>query len=115
MNPDWILIADANGARLLEQQGRAFVELHSFEPPAASRFAGELADFLEAGAQHGLCRSVRVFAPKPFLGELSAQLGRSTRRLLAGTHATESSALATMDVGPWVAPPPTASAAPACN
>lgn len=50
------------------------------------RFAGELADFLEQGAQAGRCRHLHVFAASPFLGELRAQFGNATQRVLAGSH-----------------------------
>ena len=125
MKPDWILIANASRARLLQQEepGASVALMHSFEHPASRlhsselgdaargrestdrafgaaayepridaqrkehlHFAGELADFLERGAQQGVYGSVRVFASSPFLGELKAQLGDATRRLLAGTH-----------------------------
>lgn len=52
----------------------------------ALRFAHELAEFLEQGAQEGRYASVQLFASSPFLGELKQALGDGTRRLLAGTH-----------------------------
>lgn len=63
------------------------------------RFAGELADCLEDGAQHGLCRSVRLFAASPFLGELKAQLGEATQRILAGAHDLDLSAVGPAEIG----------------
>jgi hypothetical protein len=124
MKPDWILIANASRARVLQQQeGRPPALLQQFEHRASRlhsselgddeagrerkdglsgsaafeprikaqrkehlRFARELADFLEAGAQQALYGSVRVFAPSPFLGEVKAVLGDATQRLLAGSH-----------------------------
>lgn len=137
MKPDWILIANASRARLLEQQAHgAYSLLRSFEHPASRlhsselgedkrgrenvdgafgaaayeprvdwqrkehlRFAIELADFLETGAQHGQCGSVRVFAASPFLGELKARLGEATRRVLAGTHDVDLSAVGVAELG----------------
>lgn len=63
------------------------------------RFAGELAEYLEAGAQHGLCRSVRLFAASPFLGELKAQLGEGTQRILAGAHDLDLSPVGLAEIG----------------
>ncbi|HSV84918.1 MAG TPA: host attachment protein [Ramlibacter sp.] len=137
MKPDWILIADASRARLLQQaqdspiiQLRAFEHrdsrLHSselgdgergrersdrlfgasayearIEPQRKEhlRFARELAELLEEGARHGRCRSVRLFAPSPFLGELKAQLGDATQRLLAGSHDFDLSSVGIAEIG----------------
>lgn len=62
------------------------------------RFASELADFLEQGAQDGRCRSVHVFAASPFLGELRARFGDATHRLLAGSHDLDLSAVDLPDI-----------------
>ena len=124
MKPDWILIANATRARLLQQEPKDKVkELENFEHPQSrskiseladdraghdktdrtfggvayqprldakqkehQRFARELADYLEHQAQLGNFRSIEVFASSPFLGELKAELGAATTRLLAGTH-----------------------------
>lgn len=124
MSPDWILVADAAQARLLQQEaGATMTVIHAFHHPASRahssalgadergrqksdrsfggaafearvepqrkehlRFARELAQFLEEGAVQGRCRALRVFAPSPFLGELKAELGPRTQRLLAGSH-----------------------------
>lgn len=112
MKPHWILIADASHARLLQQQPDGTVlQLRAFQRDAHGREAGErtfgasayapapeaprkehlrfaleLATYLEQAASHGWCRSLRVFAPGPFLGELHAELGSATQRLLAGCH-----------------------------
>ncbi len=51
-----------------------------------TRFARELADYLEQQAQPGSFRSLAIFASSPFLGELKAQLGAATSRLLSGAH-----------------------------
>lgn len=67
------------------------------------RFAGELAAFLEQGAQHGQCRSVRLFAASPFLGELKAQLGDATQRILAGTHDLDLTAVGPAEIGRRIA------------
>ncbi len=120
MKPDWIIIANASRARLLELETRDKVkELKSFEHPkgrsrvgdlstdrlgyqktdrafgAASyeprldpkqkehlRFARELADYLEREAQLGTFGSVSLLASNPFLGDLKAELGAATKRLL---------------------------------
>lgn len=50
------------------------------------RFAHELADHLERQAQLGSFESLAVFASSPFLGELKAELGPASTRLLSGTH-----------------------------
>jgi protein required for attachment to host cells len=124
MKPEWILIANATHARLLEREsGRPMVVLKGFEHPQGrskvseladdkmgrensdggfggtayqprmdakqkehQRFARELADHLEPPAQQGDFRSLRIFASSPFLGELKAELGTATMRLLATTH-----------------------------
>ena len=49
-------------------------------------FARELADDLERHAQTGAFESLVIFASSPFLGELKAELGPATIRLLTGTH-----------------------------
>jgi protein required for attachment to host cells len=63
------------------------------------RFAGELADHLEDGAQHGLYGTVRVFAASPFLGELKARFGAATQRVLAGTYDVDLSAVGPAEIG----------------
>jgi protein required for attachment to host cells len=137
MPSDWILIANASRARILQQEdGIAPGVLHQFEHPASRlhsselgddepgrerkdgrsgsavfaphikpqrkehlRFARELADFLEAAAHQGLYKSVRVFAPSPFLGELKALLGDATQRLLAGSHDLDLSSVGPAEIG----------------
>lgn len=66
------------------------------------RFAAELAGFLETAAQQGLFGSVQVFAASPFLGELKAQLGDATRRVLAGSHDLDLSAVGPAEIGPRI-------------
>lgn len=133
MPSDWILIANASRARVLQREGvQPSTVLHTFEHVAsrlhsselgtdergrqasdrayggnafASRvepqrkehlhFASELADFLEAGAKQGQCAHVHVFAASPFLGEIKAQLGSATQRVLAGCHDLDLSAVPT--------------------
>lgn len=51
-----------------------------------TRFARELADHLERQARQGSLRSLALFASNPFLGELKAELGDATARLLSTTH-----------------------------
>lgn len=131
MKPDWILVANAAQARLLQREpGSPMTVLQAFHHPASRlrsselgddargrertdhragaapfearvdahrkehlRFAGELADVLERGAQAGQYRHLHVFAGSPFLGELRAALGDATRRLLAGRHELDLSAV----------------------
>jgi protein required for attachment to host cells len=109
MKPEWILIANATHARLLQrEQGGSLVVIHSFEHPQGRtktsfggasypprleakdkehlRFARELAKYLEHQAQQGNFHSLALFASSPFLGEVKAQLGKATARLLTATH-----------------------------
>ena len=51
-----------------------------------ARFARKLADHLERQAQQGSLRSLVIFASNPFLGEIKAELGEVTTRLLSTTH-----------------------------
>lgn len=50
------------------------------------RFAQQLAQLLEEGAQQQRYDVLHVFASSPFLGELKHLLGPAAQRLLAGTH-----------------------------
>lgn len=50
------------------------------------RFARELADYLEEQSHQGRFHSLAIFASSPFLGELKAQLGTATARLVSATH-----------------------------
>lgn len=141
MNADWILIANATRARLLEQEAPERVkELHSFVHPASrgkpeyltgdragfertdrsfgaaayqprtdakqkehQRFARELAVYLEQQAQLGAFRKIDVFASSPFLGELKAELGAATTRLLGGTHDLDLTMVGKAEIGPRLA------------
>jgi hypothetical protein len=102
LNPDWILIANCTRARVMQQQRGGVMEvLESFVHPAGrgqvlpplldarqkeyTRFAQELAQYLEAEARMGHFGSLVILAPLPFLDELRAALGKFTARLLAGT------------------------------
>jgi protein required for attachment to host cells len=67
------------------------------------RFAAELAAHLEQQAQLGKYRSVDVFASNPFLGELKAQLGEMTGRLLAGTHDLDLTMVGKAEIGRRIA------------
>lgn len=51
-----------------------------------ARFARELADHLEQKALQGSFRSLTLFASNPFLGEIKAELGDASGRLLSTTH-----------------------------
>jgi hypothetical protein len=97
--PDWILIANTTRARVLwQQRGAAMEVLESFVHPAGrgqvlpppvdarekeyTRFAQELAQYLEVEARMGHFASLVILAPVPFLEELRAALGKFTARLL---------------------------------
>ncbi|WP_332813571.1 host attachment protein [Ramlibacter sp.] len=131
MKPDWILVANAAHARLLQQEpagrmtllqslehptsrmrssqlgddkaGREFAD-RSFGGAAFSartdaqrkerqRFARQLAELLEEGVRSQRFEAVHLFASSPFLGELKRALEPGTRRLLAGTHDVDLSAV----------------------
>lgn len=100
--PEWILIANMTRARVLQQHRGAAIEvLESFVHPAGrglatpppldarqkeyTRFAQELAQYLEAEARMGHFASLVIFAPLPFLDEVRAALGKFTARLVVGT------------------------------
>jgi Bacterial archaeo-eukaryotic release factor family 12 len=101
MKPDWTLIANSTRARLLRQEpGSPMTILESFIHPASCplppgvgamrkdlmEFARELGHLLEQEAQLDHFSSLTIFASSPFLGELEEQIGKCTRRLLAGVH-----------------------------
>ena len=50
-----------------------------------------------------ITRSVRLFAASPFLGELKAQLGDATQRILAGTHDLDLTAVGPAEIGRRIA------------
>lgn len=99
--PEWILIANTTRARVLQQQSSMIEVLESFVHPAGrghatprlpdprekayTRFAQELAQYLEAEARQDHFASLVILAPPPFLDELRAALGKFTARLLVGT------------------------------
>lgn len=101
--PAWILIANTTRARVLQQEsGSAMVVLESFVHPAgrgqsadpladgrlkeSTRFAHELAQYLEYEARRGHFGGLTIFACTSFLEELRAGLGKMTVRLLTGVH-----------------------------
>jgi protein required for attachment to host cells len=101
--PDWILIANTTRARVLEQEAAGAMEVReSFVHPAGrgqpvgplldareksyTRFAHELAQHLEQEARQGHLCSLVIFAPQPFLNEVTSALGKASRGLLCGTH-----------------------------
>lgn len=124
MKPDWILIANASNARLLQQErGRPLTVLKHFEHGDSRakaselagdsagaeksdrgfgraalqprmdpkqkehlRFARELAAHLDQAARQGGFRSLSIFASSPFLGDIKAEIGVPTQRLLLSTH-----------------------------
>jgi len=99
--PDWILIANTTRARVLQQRSAVIEILESFVHPAGrgqatrplidarqkeyTRFAQELAQYLEAEARMGHFASLVILAPLPFLDELRGALGKFTARLVVGT------------------------------
>lgn len=141
MKPDWILIANASRARLLEQETKDRVkELKSFEHPQGrsragelttdragyqrtdrtfgaasfqprtdprqkehSLFARELAEYLEREAQLGTFASISLLASSPFLGELKAQLGAGTKRLLGVTRDVDLTMVGKAEIGRRIA------------
>jgi len=141
MKHDWILIANATRARLLQQERNDRVtELEAFDHPQSrskisdlvddraghestdrsyggtsyqprtdpkqkehQRFARELAEFLERQAQSGSYRSLAVFASSPFLGELKAELGAATTKLLSGTHDLDLTSVGPAELGRRIA------------
>lgn len=141
MKTNWILIANATRARVLQQEGDNRVTvLESFEHPQSRskisdladdragfektdrsfggtaytpridakqkehlRFARELSDFLERQAQLGHFQSLEVFASSPFLGELKAELGSATARLVAGTHDVDLTGVGPAELGRRIA------------
>jgi protein required for attachment to host cells len=100
---DWILIANTTRARVLQQEpGSAMVVLESFVHPAGrgvradplpdtrqkecTRFAHELAEYLEHEARQGHFAKLAIFASSSFIEELRAGLGKLTQQLLTGIH-----------------------------
>ena len=67
------------------------------------RFAREIAQFLERQAQSASFRSIEVFASSPFLGELKAELGSATTRLLGGTHDLDLTSVGPAELGRRIA------------
>jgi hypothetical protein len=92
MKPHWILLANAEYARLLQQEDSAApVIVQGFTHSRGrgkedARFAHELGEHLERNAQLGNFGSLALFAPNPFVRELKAKLGPATLRLLSRTH-----------------------------
>jgi protein required for attachment to host cells len=141
MKPDWILIANATRARLLQmERNERVTELETFDHPQSrskisdlvddraghestdrsyggtsyqprtdpkqkehQRFAREIAEFLERQAHSGSYRSLAVFASSPFLGELKAELGAATTKLLSGTHDLDLTSVGPAELGRRIA------------
>lgn len=95
-----VLGNDERGRQLTDSRAGAAAYQARVEPHRKEhlRFAAELADFLEQGARAGRCGQVRVFAASPFLGELKAQFGDATQRLLAGSHDLDLSAVGLAEI-----------------
>ena len=136
MKPEWILIANATRARLLQRDpytplmiiksfthlagrskvsdladdraghestdttygGAAYTPRVDAKRKEHERFAQELADHLEHGAQQGAYESLTLFASSPFLGELKAHLGSAASRLLSGTHDVDLTAVGPVEL-----------------
>lgn len=60
--------------------------LESVEHLESRSKTSDLADHLETQALQGSLNSLVIFASSPFLGELKAELGTATARLLSSTH-----------------------------
>ncbi|HMA06862.1 MAG TPA: host attachment protein [Ramlibacter sp.] len=141
MKPDWILIANATRARLLQlERNERVTELETFDHPQSrskisdlvddraghestdrsyggtsyqprtdpkqkehQRFAREISEFLERQAHSGSYRSLAVFASSPFLGELKAELGAATTKLLSGTHDLDLTSVGPAELGRRIA------------
>lgn len=141
MKPDWILLANATRARLLQlERNERVTELETFDHPQSrskistlvddraghestdrsyggtsyqprtdarqkehQRFAREIAEFLERQAHSGTYRSLAVFASSPFLGELKAELGNATGKLLSGTHDLDLTSVGPAELGRRIA------------
>lgn len=101
--PDWILIANATRARVLQHEaGSAMVILESFVHPAGrgqpsdpaadagqqecARFANELGRFLEQEARLAHFQRLTIFAGPAFIEVLKAGLGQATTSLLSAVH-----------------------------
>lgn len=99
--PDWVLIACPTRARVLQRRaGESYTVLESFVHPAGrglpppvlldarqkpyTRFAQELAQYLEGEARQDHFRSLVLIAPMPFLDDLRAALGHCTAALVKG-------------------------------
>jgi protein required for attachment to host cells len=80
----------------------------AYQPPTDAkqkerkRFARELADHLEPQALKGSFRSLAIFASSPFLGELKAELGDATSRLLSSSHDLDLTSFALGELAPRV-------------
>jgi len=106
MKPQWFLLANATHARMLQREpGSAVTVLQTFHHPESrlktsqlgadahrkqrTRFARELAQYLERAARDGWYESVVIFSSAPFLGELKQELGDATKRLLSATRCVD--------------------------
>jgi protein required for attachment to host cells len=67
------------------------------------RFAHDLAEYLEQQAQLGAYRKIDVLASSPFLGELKAQLGDATMRLVGSTHDVDLTMVGKAEIGRRIA------------
>ena len=141
MKADWILVANATRARLLQREpGCPLVVIDSFDHPLGRsktsdladdragqgktdhsfggasypprvdarekehlHFARELAGYREQQAQHGRFHSLTLFASSPSVGELKAQLGSATARLVSATHGTDLTSVGLVELDQRVA------------
>lgn len=104
MKPDWILIANATRARLLQRDGDGrLVILESFIHPAGRGrvsgpmdpgFARELGRYLEHEARMDHFNGLSLFVAGLFLAELQSELGKLTRTLVRATRSQDLTACA---------------------
>jgi hypothetical protein len=96
MKPDWILIANATRARLLQLDAESQLTiLESFIHPAGRGrvggvgdpgFAHELGCYLEQEARMDHFHTLSLFVAAAFMPELARELGKITQGMLCGTH-----------------------------
>lgn len=87
MTCEWILIANAGRARLLQREdGSHMTVLRAFQHDQGKEdlhFARELGAHLERAARQRIFDSLCIFASSPCLGELKRELGSATQHLLS--------------------------------
>jgi len=134
--PDWVVIANATRARILQRErGTPMTVVKAFSHPEGrskvhdlvddraghgssdhawggsayppridakrkehERFACELAAWLERAAGQGEYRSLALLASSPFLGELRAELGQATGKLVTVVHDVDLTAVGPVEL-----------------